>query len=276
MRLVLAAVSVMLAQTQSTRTDEKQTAAVEAAVKTIEERAAPEISRLGAQHAWAGVYYAGDGTGMNVRLALAPAAGFAYGWHGCMGSYDRNYGTVEDNGRQLHLVPKLANAKDGIHLETELVPIAWGPRRYLIAAPKLKDFCNGVNAGREPRTQPHGLFLLRLDDEKKGVNGRPRSPAGALDCILDKPIRTRIVSVGASRTKLDDKYEALTTSVRLGAGRVDGVWEGMTFAYEALGPLSSIRVVEVSEHSSQAEIKDWGEKGTTKPPAVGVAVTTKR
>src|SRR5262245_43325767 len=58
-----------------------------------------EVATL-ADHAWAGKYYAGDGMGENVSLALAPRAGFVFEWHGCLGLYDRNFGAVEEvNGR---------------------------------------------------------------------------------------------------------------------------------------------------------------------------------
>jgi hypothetical protein len=39
-------------------------------------------------HPWAGDYYEGDGTGVNVSLTLAPNSGFVFEWHGCGGLYD--------------------------------------------------------------------------------------------------------------------------------------------------------------------------------------------
>jgi hypothetical protein len=240
----------------------------------IEKNARREIAALGPRHAWAGSYYAGDGTGANLSLTLAPQAGFAFEWNGCLGLYDRNYGPVSDAG-ELHLHPQLPNATEGIHVEADLIPIAWGNRRYLIGAGKTKDFCNTVNSGGEPRTSGHGLYLLRRGDEKQSPTGRPRGPEGVLPCLLETPIRTRIVALGPSTTKDDDKYESRTSRVTLGAGSAEGVWEGMSFAFET-GGYDSIRVVRVSQHTSEAEIAGWGARGTTKSPAIDTPVATRR
>src|SRR5262249_4127462 len=44
--------------------------------------------------AWAGDYYYGDGLGYRFNLMLAPRSGYVYTWHGCLGLYDVDYGTV--------------------------------------------------------------------------------------------------------------------------------------------------------------------------------------
>src|SRR5436309_668048 len=41
---------------------------------------------------WAGDYYASRGLGFNYHLLLAPASGFVYTWHGCLGLYELIYG----------------------------------------------------------------------------------------------------------------------------------------------------------------------------------------
>jgi hypothetical protein len=254
---------------------QKQSPAAKAAANAIEKRAASEIAALDPKNPWAGAYYAGDGTGANLSLTLAPHAGFAFEWNGCLGLYDRNYGAVASDAGELHLHPRLPNATEGIHVEQDLIPIAWGDRRYLIGAGKTKDFCNTVNSGAEPRTSAHGLYLLRRGDETKPATGRPQGPDGVLPCLLETPIQTRIVALGPSSTKDDDKYESRTSRVTLGAGSAEGVWDGMTFVFET-GRYDSVRVVKVGEHTSEAEIADWGAKGTTKPPTIDALLTTRR
>ena len=137
---------------------EKTSAPAEARATAIREGVRRDVQVLGPEHPWAGTYYFGDGLGANVSLALSPAAGFLFEWHGCLGLYDRNYGQVTVNGARLHLLPELESSHDGFQgLVATLVAIPWGPRRYLVPADKIKDFCNAVNSAREPRTRVHGI-----------------------------------------------------------------------------------------------------------------------
>ena len=123
------------------------------------------------QAGWAGSYYEGDGLGANIRLELAPATGFVFEWHGCLGLYGRNYGAVTDDGSRLRLEPELANEPGSFgNIDVEFVPVTWGPRRYLISEDRVGEFCNAVNAGSEPRVHPQGRFLLRGGDETKSYD----------------------------------------------------------------------------------------------------------
>src|SRR5262245_36189497 len=45
-------------------------------------------------HPWAGAYYQGDGLGVNLDLDLAPKAGAAFLWRGCLGMYGQNLGPI--------------------------------------------------------------------------------------------------------------------------------------------------------------------------------------
>lgn len=44
---------------------------------------------------WAGEYYVGDGTGMNVLVLLGPTSDIVYTDHGCLGLYDSGSGHAE-------------------------------------------------------------------------------------------------------------------------------------------------------------------------------------
>ncbi|NQT37529.1 MAG: hypothetical protein HQ581_08575 [Planctomycetes bacterium] len=52
---------------------------------------------------WSGQYYAGDGLGFNLRLAIAPKAGVVYWSHGCLGLYALNYGSFREKDGRIHL-----------------------------------------------------------------------------------------------------------------------------------------------------------------------------
>ena len=202
---------------------------------------------------WAGAYYWGDGLGANVSLDLAPGAGFVFEWHGCLGLYGRNYGTVGESGSRVTLEPELPNRTDSIGIDVEFLPVTWGARHYLIASGKVQDFCNAVNGGSEPRDEMHGRFLLREGDETKPVAGQPRALDGALDCVLARPLEATITSVGRRQKSAGDEHAAAIPVV-VDAGREQGVWEGMEFhplppeaAYE------TARVTRVFERSSEAQ-----------------------
>jgi hypothetical protein len=146
-------------------------------------------------HAWAGAYYYGDGLGANSTLTLAPKTGFVFTWTGCLGVYDRNYGTAEVlKDGLIKLTPAFPNSREGFRGTAELlVPVRWGARKYLIEPAKMSDFCNSVNAGHEPRCGAHGMFYLGRNDWNKHVNGKPQVPGQFASLLLAKPL-TAVIS----------------------------------------------------------------------------------
>jgi hypothetical protein len=159
--LIHCAVSVFQTQHQLTAEEEslKQSdhvAKIAAARTTSIEN---ELARLGANHAWAGKYYSGDGLGVNVTLLIAPETGFVFQWEGCLGLYDRNYGTATMHDDHLHLTCHLSNdTNKGFEgTPTDFTPVHWGERRYLIANDKLVNFCNAINSKEEPRKKARGF-----------------------------------------------------------------------------------------------------------------------
>ena len=165
------------------------------------EKIRAEIKTL-KRHDWAGEYYEGDGLGENVSLILAPNSGFLFEWHGCMGLYDRNYGTVSLNKGKVRLVFTLPNKRRGFQgIAQELTPIAWGERKYLIPSDDIVGFCNEVNDGSEPRKGMHGSCLLRKGDEKKEVKGLPTVPADFKSYLLSHPVDAEIVAIGKYKTR---------------------------------------------------------------------------
>jgi len=59
---------------------------------------------------------------------------------------------------------------------TDLLPITWGDRIYLIPNKDLQSFCSWISDGHEPRDDADGLFLLRNEDWKKPTKGAPSLP----------------------------------------------------------------------------------------------------
>lgn len=91
-----------------------------------------------------------------------------------------------------------------------LFPVRWGARLYIISEEEMRDFCNAVNAGVEPRLGADdadyhvsfygaylGAFYLRDGDEKKDVSGLPEVPHAFREHLLEKPIEGEVVSVDA-------------------------------------------------------------------------------
>ncbi len=232
-------------------------------------------------HAWAGVYYQGDGVGVNATLTLAPQSGFVFIWRGCLGVYDRNYGgvTTSEHGT-LQLVPKFENDRRGFQgVASELIPIAWGDRRYLVPVKKVTEFCNAVNSKREPRTQMRGFFFLRRGDHEKPARGVPEIPEEYQAYLLKEPILAEIVEV--HDTDVEEGvggWVFRSTTVTLNVGHAEGVLPGMSFrVYEPKEGIlcRAARVLSVGEKTSRALIRQGVAKEIKAvQPVAGWKLTT--
>jgi hypothetical protein len=229
---------------------------------------------------WAGRYYMGDGLGVGVSLSLAGQAGFVFEWHGCMGVYDRNYGPVTVKDHTILLSCTFPNEERGFKgIATELIPISWGSRKYVIPPNDLVKFCNSVNSGDEPRNDIHGFHLLRQGDEKKPVQGWPAVPAEFEHYLLKKSIDTEIVAVGTPRLRpsiVDWKFK--DTPVTLKGGKDIGLRPGMELHVVSKDTsdsivIGTILVGVVDDHTSQGLMTGIGEE--SQGPKVGWKLSTK-
>jgi hypothetical protein len=209
-----------------------------------------------ADHPWAGPYYHGDGLGVNVSLLLAPGSGFVFTWQGCLGLYDRNLGDVHEAGDGLTFAFRFPNVQHGFRgLAPQLVPVRWGPRRYLVAPRDLVKYCNAVNFGREPRAGAHGSFFLRQGDWDRKTEGRPLVPEEYRPYLLARPIEGTIRRVGPARLEEGRAGIRLSrTTVTLDVGRRHGVLPGMEFSVHE--GHRTAEVLTVAEHEATAEIVD--------------------
>jgi hypothetical protein len=262
-RLCLAAALFLAVAASGADADQaKRSAATEAAAKAQRKAILSEIQKL-PDHDWAGEYYAGDGLGVNTTLALAPGAGFVFEWHGCLGLYDRNYGTVTATNGVIRLACAFENQQKGFQgIAPALVPIAWGSRHYLVPATEVIDFCNSVNDGGEPRTDMHGTFFLRTGDEKKAVAGLPQVPAAFRGYLLVKPVEATIIRVGSSTTRpsvADWKFK--DTPVTLDAGTNAGLRVGMELVVtEPSNMVESVRISKVTADRAEGVMTQIGEE----------------
>ncbi|MCB9916471.1 MAG: hypothetical protein H6828_15190 [Planctomycetes bacterium] len=222
--------------------------------------------------AWAGRYYYGDGTGVNVSLALAPRAGFSFRWNGCTGLYDRNYGPLRDEAGVLHLAPTFPNDRKGFRgTATELRPVRWGARRYLVEESRLGEFVNEVNGGQEPRKGAWGSTLLGHDDWKLAAEGAPELPKTWRARLLAEPLTVAIDAVVQQPDPNPDDSWQGRVDLELGAGAEAGLWVGMRLYAEGG---DRAYVTEVSAGSARAEITTlWKDDAA---PSAGQSLRSRR
>ena len=180
-------------------------------------------------HDWAGSYYKGDGLGENVSLMLSPTNGYLFEWHGCMGLYDRNYGSIKQQNDRLQLTFTFPNTQRGFQgIAEQFVLVSWGTRIYLIPQDDLVGFCNDINSGAEPRKRVHGNYQLREGDESKVVAGHPEIPEKFKPYLLDQPIEAKIVEIRnvTTRPSIAD-WNFKDTEVIIDSGTNAGILKGM-------------------------------------------------
>jgi hypothetical protein len=126
---------------------------------------------------------------MNFTLVVKPDGRFSFMWRGCLGVYGKNEGGAKVVNDHLILTPEQPNVSRGIELlPTDLVPVPWGERLYLVPKEAGKAFCFDVRDGREPRSNPHGNHYLREGDWGKKVTKLPSVPKEWESLLQKKPI----------------------------------------------------------------------------------------
>lgn len=190
-----------------------------------------EIDQLG-PHPWAGLYTCGDGLGMNVGIAIAPNHGVVYTWHGCLGLYGWNSGTikaVQDD----RILLDLDYAPDGSfdeYLSPTLYRVQWDGRHYLVPEGEMQDFCNDARGRAWPfRTPDSRVYPLRETEREKPMNGEPRIPAPFDRLMRPDPLQGTVLSVGEPERFFDRRWEQKMWRVRLEVDRGSeaGLFEGL-------------------------------------------------
>lgn len=244
--------------------DNKRSPESEATVKARIEKITAEAAALAEKDGrhWAGAYYHGDGMGVNVMLHIAPDAGFAFEWHGCMGVYDRNWGDVEEQADgSLALTFALPNEQVGFQgLDGRFNVVHWGERIYLIPPDDMINFCSKINQSNEPRSGAHGFFLMRSDDWTKPAAGKPEISEEFKEYLLDEPIEAGLAHADAPTTRPGlGEITFRDTPITLDAGAAAGLRVGMELYTTNLDYFYSAKVTEVGEHTCRATVtQSWG------------------
>ncbi|MCC6488435.1 MAG: hypothetical protein IT364_13140 [Candidatus Hydrogenedentes bacterium] len=268
---VLASFIPVLAALAQDTVDDLSTGASTCAPSELRAKISEEAALLPG-HPWAGRYRASVGWFTEVDLNLAPIAGFLLEDPECSEPYSYDYGNAHWTGTAIRLSSAFL---DDVRREsvTELVPISWCERRYLVAPDDIMAFCNAVNRGSEPRERPYAAhwvvqepFYLREGDEGKAISGLPEVPAAFAPYLLEQPIVATILDMSCYGTNpsptlfgyaLDIAGEDKWVQVRIDAGKDRGVLPGMTFS--VVKPevrYMQLRVVTVFDHDSLCVFDD--------------------
>jgi hypothetical protein len=217
---------------------------------------------------WAGHYYQDNGfTGSAVFVA--PWAGFAFSRFGCLGTYDRNLGSIEREGREIILTPEWQAPKgERLNMPERLTVVPWGERTYLLEEEDFIEFCNWINSGYEPRGGWSGLFSLNTDSFDEEPTGLPDLPEQYQGYILEQPIEARILSIGSWATDATDDWTYRAT-VTVDVGARDGAFKGMWL----LGEDCDVWIEEVGSDSSKGRIEVFAETLETEA-GVGTGLST--
>lgn len=218
-----------------------------------------EAIQMPPQAAWAGEYLEGDGLGENVVLSLAPSAGIAATWHGCMGLYGSNEGEVEerDDGSLLFHFNR-PNGEIGLPtpgtFPSKVRLVRWGARRYLLSDGQMMDFVNAMHRGWEPRSEPQGFFLLAKGDEKIQVSGLPELPKSVLASVRYSPLIGHVSAIeGRERVGRPDFPQC---RVRIRVRIPDGEWVVPGLEFKVIDPINEyadFRITEVAGTQVLAE-----------------------
>jgi hypothetical protein len=246
-----------------------------------------ELGDLG-RHEWAGIYGWDDGAGNSVRLSIAPKMGFTYFRSTREGTVDLNHGTVAalEPGR-LQIEPAIDPAQNlpryvGVHavapLDTDLFPIRWGERRYLVAKSEMRAFCNAVNSGREA-VEPR--FARRLDATASSTpTGLPEVLDAYRDWLLAAPIEGELVQIERPEAGADtadgSSRVALPLNALVNVGREHGVVPGMTFWLVDAKGYDAAEVLECEARSAKLGFRlDFDYVRGTERLRVGWKVSTR-
>jgi uncharacterized protein (DUF2237 family) len=180
-----------------------------------------EISRLGPDHPWAGIYRGGLTT-----FAMAPESGYTFSREGCCGRYDFDHGDVVATGEGLAFTSRLdPTLPRPLSTAGRFFAVRWGDRRYLIHSRSMEVFCDQFNSGWNPELDGrNGMFLLRSGDEKKPAPGLPDVPNRYRRLLRAQPLLARVVAVRGTSVNRWGRRELCVT---LDVGERDSVRPGL-------------------------------------------------
>lgn len=149
--------------------------------------------------AWAGRYHMGDGLGVNVTLYVAPGSGVAV-----TNSTDAEGFFVETGSVAAHSDGSLHFAFDRPHAaplsESDVMPVRWGGRRYLIGYGELPGFLHAINRNQVPsHSLGAGRYLVA-----ENVSARKAEPAQVLPPGYAGWVRTKAATATVLTARRDN------------------------------------------------------------------------
>lgn len=114
-----------------------------------------------------------------------------------------------------------------------LRPVNWGGRLYLLDVKEIRQFCNDVNSGKEPRGSDHAdNYYLRLGDEHKSTIGLPSVPKQWVTYLLKHPVEAHVIAIQRTgRINIEHKPGATNgeeIEITVDAGSLQGLKIGMS------------------------------------------------
>ena len=198
-----------------------------------------EDEQLSSVSGLAGKYYFGDHLGSNERLIIQEDGYYSYKGSRCLGTYAKSAGKASLVNGVLTLKPETASGTQ----PSDLIPLKWGDRLYLIDKDEILDFCNEINQAFEPRKYDEGFTYIREPDWRKAVTGAPNLPEEWRSFVLKKPLKGKIVC-------LLDPYVA-----EIDLGAEDGVRCGMLLTAHGKGDFTQLCVAIVRRNQCVAVYK---------------------
>ena len=186
---------------------------------------------------------------MNLRLWVAPRAGAAFQWHGCLGLYEQNFGTVESNGPYLSIDWRIEN-DDPYVTDTRYIVTPFRNSIFLVPAHEVHRFCLAARG-----VSPMPMMVLSSQSARNQPTlQRPELPAEYQKYLDLDPIQSKVLSVNdPERKKLTDKLDLITQTVILDAGKDKHLFVGMRLqAMKPELPDRTVTVIDVRATESTA------------------------
>lgn len=235
---------------------EKRASQIEAEIAELRQA---ETDQSGWAKEWAGSYYVGDGTGMNVTILIAPKAGVTYTWRGCLGLYDANHGDIVESfpgGVRVKLAIDPARSRYRF-MDSTLYFVRWGDRRYLVPESQMDELVSNYNEGSYARNSLYSAPRKFTNDARPHGFGLEPTPAGvpelppqyARQLILKRTELSVTEAITLDSRAVGEHLQQKRWKLECKGGSAEGIYVGMVIAYPPNSGLGRFVVEEVDQNS---------------------------
>jgi hypothetical protein len=205
---------------------------------------------------WAGQYYCGDGTGMNVRIAIAPRGGMTYAWTGCLGLYEFNYGQIVEATRDSILVRfECPISPDGFDFISErLYFVRWGEHRFLVPRKSMFGLIDWLNAGEKYPVRLYLPYSGEPHSLRSAPPGLPEIPDELRPFVFTAPLELTLTQVRQTDLQtIGAKTRCWKFDVTIDKGRLDGIHEDIRLD-KPWGLPGSLVFTKLDDRASEARL----------------------